>query len=106
MALRLDSCSRQLRESTRLEAKCHGLGGKESVYPGKSRPHGRNPALAIEFLASIKKDSPISCQSLDVSAPAGEHFVPLIGADPERTAEMVEHYLHVRAFARHFGQCL
>ncbi len=45
-------------------------------------------------------------QRLDVGAPAGEHLVSLIGADPERTAEMVQHDLHVRAFARHFGQGL
>jgi hypothetical protein len=43
---------------------------------------------------------------LDVGTPAGEHLVALIGPDPEWTAEMVEHDLHVWAFARHLGQGL
>ena len=45
-------------------------------------------------------------QLADVGAPGRENVAPLIGADPERPAEMVEHDLHLRRFARHFGQAL
>ena len=40
--------------------------------------------------------------------PAGEHLgaLALVGTDPERPAEMVEHDLHLRAVARHRGQGL
>jgi hypothetical protein len=41
---------------------------------------------------------------LDVGSPLGKHLIALVGADPERAAEVVQHDLHTGAFTRHLGQ--
>jgi hypothetical protein len=45
-------------------------------------------------------------QRLDVGAPARENVAALVRPNPERAAEMVQHDLHLRAFARHLDQTL